>query len=281
MYKRTYFLIVLTLLLVVVTGCSEKKTTQADIVIEATAEVALDIKLPDGTPLYGTNIWLMNNSTAKYFSKMNAECHHHFPVVPYGTYTLTVSKAGHKDFSIDNFVINEQIVQLTVYHHPKNFVYLVGDIGLAGGIVFYDKGSFTNGWRYLEVAPGDQEYIAEWGAKGHLVDTSENIGSGYQNTMNLISKLTELGEVNKAVQLSREIVVNGYADWFIPSIYELSQLMTHRDIIGGFNQNYYWSSSGYHHGFANEHAALWDYDWNRRRDFGRDEAYGVRVVRRF
>ncbi|MCL2243563.1 MAG: penicillin-binding protein activator LpoB [Treponema sp.] len=31
--------------------------------------------------------------------------------------------------------------------------YKIGDTGLAGGIVFYDKGGYSDGWRYLEAAP--------------------------------------------------------------------------------------------------------------------------------
>ena len=47
--------------------------------------------------------------------------------------------------------------------------YAVGDTGPAEGIVFYDKGSYSDGWRYLEAAKSDQATRVEWGGSGeHL-----------------------------------------------------------------------------------------------------------------
>ncbi|GHU02575.1 hypothetical protein FACS1894147_04730 [Spirochaetia bacterium] len=40
---------------------------------------------------------------------------------------------------------------------PDGKTYRVGDRGPGGGIIFYDKGEFSDGWRYLEVVPVRQE----------------------------------------------------------------------------------------------------------------------------
>ena len=37
--------------------------------------------------------------------------------------------------------------------------YKVGDVGPAGGYIFFDKGSYSDGWRYLEAAPADMKVI--------------------------------------------------------------------------------------------------------------------------
>ena len=37
--------------------------------------------------------------------------------------------------------------------------YSIGDIGPAGGYIFYDKGYYSDGWRYLEAAPADLRVI--------------------------------------------------------------------------------------------------------------------------
>ncbi|GEM_PF-2942221 len=55
--------------------------------------------------------------------------------------------------------------------------YKIGSTGPAGGIVFYDKGEITDGWRYLEAAPSDFTY--SWSgiplAPGYSVDVSGNV----------------------------------------------------------------------------------------------------------
>ena len=37
--------------------------------------------------------------------------------------------------------------------------------------------------------------------------------------------------------------MNGYSDWYLPSLDELSKLYLNRVAIGGFASSFYWSSS--------------------------------------
>jgi hypothetical protein len=41
--------------------------------------------------------------------------------------------------------------------------YKIRDTGPAGGLVFYDKGNYSDGWRYLDAAPVDFAETVAWG----------------------------------------------------------------------------------------------------------------------
>ncbi|MDR0456327.1 MAG: hypothetical protein LBH20_06560, partial [Treponema sp.] len=103
--------------------------------------------------------------------------------------------------------------------------YKIGDIGPAGGIVFYDKGNYSgkaDDWRYLEAAPADTEFIAEWGSFGiNVSGTGQAIGSGKSNTQLIAERLRTLGESKCAAQLCVKMDYNGFTDWFLPSKDEL------------------------------------------------------------
>ena len=123
--------------------------------------------------------------------------------------------------------------------------YNIGDIGPAGGYIFYDKGFISDGWRFLEAAPSDTEFSATWGPYDDIQGTSTVIGSGKRNTQFIIEKLNQLGNKNSAAHLCAGLEYNGYNDWFLPSKDELDLMFKNlkEKNTGGFRKYSYWSSS--------------------------------------
>jgi hypothetical protein len=126
---------------------------------------------------------------------------------------------------------------------PKK-TYKIGDTGPAGGIIFYDKGNNSNGWRYLEAAPASTEFKAPWGADKANINTDIDIGSGKRNTEIIVQYLWDNGQ-NGAALLCDELSVNGFNDWFLPSKGELNLMYIRLKLkaLGNFRQDWYWSSS--------------------------------------
>ena len=152
--------------------------------------------------------------------------------------------------------------------------------GPAGGLIFYDKGIVSEGWRYLEAAPNDQTSRA-WGTYGHSVSGADGIeiGTGQQNTLDTIAGDTL---ANKAAdECANYSIVNGgvtYNDWFLPSKDELSQMYENlkSEGVGGFT-TWYWSSSEVGSGSA------WcrDFDIGSQSGGAKDNTGRVRAVRAF
>ncbi len=120
----------------------------------------------------------------------------------------------------------------------RQAAYKVGDRGPAGGIVFYDKGSNSDGWRYMEAWTADETGNYQW--KTSYTSTSATAtgsGTGAANTRAMSS--TE----HPAAQVARDARHGGYSDWFLPSKDELNLMHKQRTVIGGFASGNYWSSS--------------------------------------
>lgn len=118
-------------------------------------------------------------------------------------------------------------------------MYEIGDTGPGGGKVFY----ITNGGMHgLEAAPTDSA-VAPWGCVGKsLGQTRRAVGIGAINTSEILA-VCQSDEVN-AAKVASDFTLNGFNDWFLPSVDELYQLYVHRDLVGGFNAaGFYWSSS--------------------------------------
>jgi hypothetical protein len=130
-------------------------------------------------------------------------------------------------------------------------VYKIGDRGPAGGVVFYDKGAYSFGWRYLEAAREDQSEGARWDDRGRLAGSSATgIGAGMANTRAIV---TAQGKAGFAAQLCDDLELGGFDDWYLPSKGELNEMNERKREIGGFAPAWYWSSSEYGQGAAWAH----------------------------
>jgi len=132
-------------------------------------------------------------------------------------------------------------------------VYKVGDRGPAGGWVYYDKGSYSDGWRYLEVAPMETEKTLPRARiiekiKGTDSNAGTEVGFGKQNT-EIILQSNQDYQIVKAAKICASMEFNWFKDWFLPSILELSSLLRKPTPefggpnLGGFSVGYYCSSS--------------------------------------
>ena len=199
-----------------------------------------------------------------------------------------------------------------------------------GGYVFYDKGEYSDGWRYLEAAPADLVVVdgvptVDKTASGYSNGTtgfifgyykttnkgsnlyvngkttynSSNctgtaIGTGKTNTQLLVNAMgaetysSSSGSTKTAKYAAKlcddlTYTINGvtYDDWFLPSKDELNLMYTQLKTngLGGFADNYYWSSS---EDYSNAGNAWRQTFYNGHQSSGsRYYNYRVRPVRAF
>jgi ankyrin repeat protein len=121
--------------------------------------------------------------------------------------------------------------------------YKVGAAGPSGGLIFFDKGYVSDGWRYLEAAPVNQSDKIQWyNGKSVDVKTGRGIGSGLKNTEAIA---TAQGPGEYAASICANLELGGYSDWFLPSMDELDLMYLNLQNIalGGFGGVWFWSSS--------------------------------------
>jgi hypothetical protein len=158
--------------------------------------------------------------------------------------------------------------------------YKIGDTGPAGGLIFYDKGNSSGGWRYLEAAPEETEQIAKWSNNFEFIGTgATGIGAGKKNTETIMKYQHNNGVLCMAAQVCDALVLGGFDDWFLPNRGELMLMYTNLKLngLGGFKEVGYWSSSevdrwnAYQQGFSS----------GNQRSWSKEEAMSVRAIRQF
>ena len=137
-----------------------------------------------------------------------------------------------------------------------NFGYVAGsDCGLSigdtyqGGIIFYLDASGCHG---LIGAQTDQSTGISWdnGSGGLTNAVRDGIGAGKINTERIIAVY---GVGNYAAQFCADYQGGNYGDWYLPSRFELDLMRDNigqgnvlgLGNIGGFDDEYYWSSTEY------------------------------------
>ncbi|MDR0312707.1 MAG: DUF1566 domain-containing protein [Treponema sp.] len=133
--------------------------------------------------------------------------------------------------------------------------YKVGGTGPAGGLIFYDKGDNSNGWRYLEAAPEDLPGKLKWSSERFDSDYEfeRAVGKGKPNTQAIMAGAAKIGGgFGWAAQACTALTVNGYNDWFLPSRDELHYMYGHLHMqgLGDFKKEDYWSSTFSHLAFS-------------------------------
>jgi hypothetical protein len=141
----------------------------------------------------------------------------------------------------------------------------IGDF-YEGGVVFYIDETGMHGYvcPIVDTNPVLPEVHGGWGCNsaGDLPGADGiAIGTGSQNTLDILAACTTDGI---AADMCAKLTLNGYSDWFLPSLDELGEMKKNKDIInayalahGGaaFTNAYYYSSSEkdgffvYAHGF--------------------------------
>jgi len=168
--------------------------------------------------------------------------------------------------------------------------YKVGDRGPAGGYVFYDKGDYTNNWRYLEAAPLELEFKAKWGGGRYdtVTGTHTVVGSGKRNSEFILNVMKNNKRDSTAVQICFTLNSGGYRDWFLPSKDELVLIFKNlkQKNLGVFSDSQYWSSSQSPR-ISNDNNYIYAYSYYFGGNGGehdssyKDETYSVRAIRQF
>ena len=156
---------------------------------------------------------------------------------------------------------------------PVQRVFEVGARGPASGLVFYDKGAYSDGWRYLEAAPerwsgSPYDPKAQWGAFPFTMNGAQlgtGFGTGLENSEHITiynrhiqanretyDQLPEAEQVfssfhdgTVAAAVCLDAVINGFDDWYLPSQDELALMRNslYKNDLGSFQADLYWSSS--------------------------------------
>jgi hypothetical protein len=122
-----------------------------------------------------------------------------------------------------------------------------------GGIVFY---VYDNGQHGLIAATSDQSLSMRSyaGTSTNTMTYADGVNAGKANTAIIIANQGYGDAATYAARVCNEYSVTvssvTYADWYLPSKYELNLLYLQKVVVGGFANSTYWSSTEYSNDYA-------------------------------
>lgn len=189
--------------------------------------------------------------------------------------------------------------------------YQVGDIGPAGGIIFYDCDADNDmgnpdgldssicGWRYLEVASESlgKASFGYYKPDGYsckaVMEQGTEIGCGATNTATLVASMGDAAFLSSKTNTSKDVYAakvcadysvsvgkNVYDDWFLPSKDEMSLLYNfakENDLLDKFASYDYWTSSEAEDG----ESWLQNFACGSQYEYGKDDVNYVLPIRAF
>jgi len=140
-----------------------------------------------------------------------------------------------------------------------------------GGIIFYLDATKQHGMVVTasDLSVSGNTQIQWYNGTFKLIGTtSTDIGRGLQNTNNIVNAQ---GNGTYAAKLCKDLVLNGFSDWYLPSKAELNQLFKHKGKVPGLSATNYWSST--------EHSkrTAWDQEFGGGFQFTDEKSFTLRV----
>lgn len=174
----------------------------------------------------------------------------------YGNYSLTITGLSPDTvYYIRPYSLVSNGVSYEIYGEEISFK-TVGTAGPSGGLVVYDKGFESDGWRYIESARNFNTN-SEWGCNSSYISgLSTEINSGYSNTM----KILEACSQNYSALYCNDYIEGGNDDWFLGSVDEMAVVVASLFDLNQINGSRYWTSNNHNNSEAYSVEGYYNYD---------------------
>lgn len=193
--------------------------------------------------------------------------------------------------SVQRNAIPTPVAGLTIYNtNSQGFEYYNGTTWVTtahyvgedygGGIVYY---IYDGGQHGLIAAKADLSTGIRWygGTSTNTCARADGIGGGLKNTSIIIANQGPVDGNTFAARLCNEytVIAGGvtYADWYLPSKLELNILFSQKNVVGGFANAVYWSSTE----VSDTNAWLQNFAAPGQGSHNKSEARYLRAIRAF